>query len=579
MTTSVNIVAPAEAQPPEACAPKDPAGVECFLALLGAALGRAARTAEDAPAIGRGMPALLDPQGKPLRARGEGETDGEIEGEIEGEIGPVASLLGGTCGDPSAGLAGPCVSAGIRAPVSPDTTGAGSAAEEAAQERSADDGDSSVRRSVEDGAQGLHACWTPADVAVPAATRAGSAGAAGDGVRAGRPDDGRPVAPVSVTNDPIKARTGAAATDGANAGQPSKGHWVARDAVGLRPGSTQALHLAPEAPAPGGGEEAQAEEVCAAGDVKAHAALGEPDEVLRMQGHGPGTAAVEHPRSACNEAPGAIEAGRPGPAADGSRGRSAPTGAPGHEIPPAPGEAGRRRGPGSESPDAELDREPSVGAHGRQATGAQRTAERISSSLRTARQEDAPNGTASSEARALEDKLASMTDVPRRAESPRHGGGATAPGTETAGSRAARKPQLVEQIVERARMVADRDGRTEVTIQLKPEFLGKLTMRLSWQSGRLNAQFLAGNPGVRDLLEQATPELREAFSNHGLELGQCAVGDFDGGGPAHARGDAAWTAGAQASGPEAPGEASALPGQRAGRATGLRPDSTVEWVA
>lgn len=63
----------------------------------------------------------------------------------------------------------------------------------------------------------------------------------------------------------------------------------------------------------------------------------------------------------------------------------------------------------------------------------------------------------------------------------------------------------------------------QVQIKLEPENLGKLTIRLFYDNGELNAHFYAGNDHVKGILESSMQQLRESLSRQELVLNQAFV--------------------------------------------------------
>lgn len=63
----------------------------------------------------------------------------------------------------------------------------------------------------------------------------------------------------------------------------------------------------------------------------------------------------------------------------------------------------------------------------------------------------------------------------------------------------------------------------QVQIKLEPENLGKLTIKLFYKNGELNAHFYAGNDHVKGILEGSMQQLRESLSRQELVLNQAFV--------------------------------------------------------
>jgi flagellar hook-length control protein FliK len=67
-------------------------------------------------------------------------------------------------------------------------------------------------------------------------------------------------------------------------------------------------------------------------------------------------------------------------------------------------------------------------------------------------------------------------------------------------------------------------GAHHVELQLHPQELGPLSISLHVDHHGAQAQFLAAHADVREALQQAIPQLREALANHGIALGEAMVG-------------------------------------------------------
>jgi flagellar hook-length control protein FliK len=61
------------------------------------------------------------------------------------------------------------------------------------------------------------------------------------------------------------------------------------------------------------------------------------------------------------------------------------------------------------------------------------------------------------------------------------------------------------------------------TLQLSPEHLGPVEVRIDVQSSQVNVSFTAAHPDTRSALEQSVPQLRAMLANGGLTLGQANV--------------------------------------------------------
>lgn len=70
-----------------------------------------------------------------------------------------------------------------------------------------------------------------------------------------------------------------------------------------------------------------------------------------------------------------------------------------------------------------------------------------------------------------------------------------------------------------------RRGDQRVSLNLNPAELGPLTVELKVVDQMAQLQFLSGQPQVRQAVEQAIPQLREALAEQGISLGETSVGE------------------------------------------------------
>ncbi|RDB42758.1 hypothetical protein DU490_11675 [Halomonas sp. DQ26W] len=81
--------------------------------------------------------------------------------------------------------------------------------------------------------------------------------------------------------------------------------------------------------------------------------------------------------------------------------------------------------------------------------------------------------------------------------------------------------QLGQQLVQFAR----HGGEQRIEMKLNPAELGPLSVTLKMTEHGAQAQFLSAHAQVRQVLEQAIPQLREALAEQGISLGETSVGD------------------------------------------------------
>ncbi|KKM12338.1 hypothetical protein SY88_04095 [Clostridiales bacterium PH28_bin88] len=81
---------------------------------------------------------------------------------------------------------------------------------------------------------------------------------------------------------------------------------------------------------------------------------------------------------------------------------------------------------------------------------------------------------------------------------------------------------VAAQIVQHSRMMTA-GRRSEMEIQLKPEHLGRLHLRLSVEDGLVTARFAVENPRVGQVIEANLPQLRQTMQDAGLKFHQASV--------------------------------------------------------
>ncbi|MPM38322.1 hypothetical protein SDC9_84951 [bioreactor metagenome] len=84
------------------------------------------------------------------------------------------------------------------------------------------------------------------------------------------------------------------------------------------------------------------------------------------------------------------------------------------------------------------------------------------------------------------------------------------------------KEELLSQIAEKYKVVHTQDA-SEIRIQLKPDSLGKLTIRLIMEKGEMTAKFIADNHSVKEVIESNFSELRDALSQKGINIQNLSV--------------------------------------------------------
>ncbi len=67
------------------------------------------------------------------------------------------------------------------------------------------------------------------------------------------------------------------------------------------------------------------------------------------------------------------------------------------------------------------------------------------------------------------------------------------------------------------------DGTAKLQLKLEPEYLGEVTVKLSYSQGKLNAQFIAASHLAREAIDQALTQLRENLAQHNIQLDEASV--------------------------------------------------------
>jgi len=68
-----------------------------------------------------------------------------------------------------------------------------------------------------------------------------------------------------------------------------------------------------------------------------------------------------------------------------------------------------------------------------------------------------------------------------------------------------------------------KNGQTEVKIDLKPEFLGRIQLKISTENHQVMVRILTEIPLVKDMIENNINQLKADLQNHGLEIDKLDV--------------------------------------------------------
>jgi flagellar hook-length control protein FliK len=84
---------------------------------------------------------------------------------------------------------------------------------------------------------------------------------------------------------------------------------------------------------------------------------------------------------------------------------------------------------------------------------------------------------------------------------------------------------VVNQLVDRAVLI-HRNGQAEVRIDLKPEYLGRIQMKIATENQRVTVHLLAESPMAREIVEASLGQLRTDLAGQGLEIDRFEVDLF-----------------------------------------------------
>jgi flagellar hook-length control protein FliK len=82
--------------------------------------------------------------------------------------------------------------------------------------------------------------------------------------------------------------------------------------------------------------------------------------------------------------------------------------------------------------------------------------------------------------------------------------------------------ELFEQIVRKAELLL-RQNSSQMKIQLEPEFLGKLTIKVMVEEGVVTARFITESYQVKQMLEANLGSLRQTLESHGMRVERAEV--------------------------------------------------------
>lgn len=92
--------------------------------------------------------------------------------------------------------------------------------------------------------------------------------------------------------------------------------------------------------------------------------------------------------------------------------------------------------------------------------------------------------------------------------------------------RAEKRQEVINQVIKNID-VRNLENKTELVMKLNPEYLGELKMNLTYEDGRMTAQFETTSREVRELLREGIEELTTQLKQKGLKLDRSRVALVD----------------------------------------------------
>ena len=84
------------------------------------------------------------------------------------------------------------------------------------------------------------------------------------------------------------------------------------------------------------------------------------------------------------------------------------------------------------------------------------------------------------------------------------------------------REQLIDQLVRSVRLL-QHDKATEVLVQLKPDFLGRMSVRILVDKHGMTIEIKAGNEAVRQVMQDSLADLQQRLSEKGIAFDQLSV--------------------------------------------------------
>ena len=84
------------------------------------------------------------------------------------------------------------------------------------------------------------------------------------------------------------------------------------------------------------------------------------------------------------------------------------------------------------------------------------------------------------------------------------------------------RSSIIQQVVEKAETLTG-ENKSEIVVQLKPESLGKISLRVIHERGEIMAKFVAENEQVRAILESNMQHLKDSLEKSGITIQNLSV--------------------------------------------------------
>jgi flagellar hook-length control protein FliK len=84
------------------------------------------------------------------------------------------------------------------------------------------------------------------------------------------------------------------------------------------------------------------------------------------------------------------------------------------------------------------------------------------------------------------------------------------------------KEEVLKQVVRKAEVIL-KDGKSEMSMKLEPEHLGKLSLKIAIEKGVITAKFVAENQGVKQTIESNFNQLKDMLQEKGITVQSFSV--------------------------------------------------------